>query len=341
MTTELGHSITSFAGEIDATAEKLLGEESGTLMTALESWLEDVTTALGATFDERSKTSAIAKLEKVLETARKEQVRSVRALLDPENEESPLAGWRREIVKTVERQGKAVEEAIEGLREQLAIDDAVAAEAARGTQKGREFETEVVDCVTEIVRHLEDVPEHTGEVVGATGGKVGDVVVTVNAAATPGREVRYVLEAKDKRMTLKAALAELDAAMANRNADAGVMVFASSGCCPVAEPFQWFDHKAVVVLDRATLDPHALRLACLWARWSACRESVETTDAIDVDRVMSLVDQARRTLRTTTTIRGHHTKAKKAIDDAGRQLSEMTSEIEEALAEVEDAVTGR
>ena len=32
------------------------------------------------------------------------------------------------------------------------------------------------------------------------------------------------------------------------------------------------------------------------------------------------IDQARRTLRTATTIRGSHTKAKKAIDDAGRQL---------------------
>jgi hypothetical protein len=31
-----------------------------------------------------------------------------------------------------------------------------------------------------------------------------------------------------------------------------------------------------------------------------------------------LIDQARRTLKTATTIRGSHTKAKKAIDDAGR-----------------------
>jgi hypothetical protein len=238
MTSELGHTITTFAHDIDETAEKLLGEESGTLMTALEGWLEDVTAALGATFDEKSKTSAIAKLETVLETARKEQVTSVRALLDPENDESPLAGWRREIVKAVERTGSDLEEAIVALREQLAIDDAVAAEAACGTQKGRDFEAEVVDCVTEIVRHLEDVPEHTGDVVGSTGGKVGDVVVTVNPASTPGRTVRYVLEAKDKRMTLKATLEELDQALANRDADAAVMVFASSACCPVSEPFQ-------------------------------------------------------------------------------------------------------
>ena len=331
MTGDLGRSIDAFAKRVDDSAERLLDEESGDLAQALKGWLEEVTSTLDATFDENSRKSAIAKLETVLAKARKEQVDAMRALLDPENADSPLAGWRREIVKTVERQGKAVEEAIDGLREQLAIEDAVSAEAARGTQKGRDFETEVVDCVTEIVRHLEDVPEHTGDVVGSTGGKVGDVVVTVNPAGTPGRTVRYAIEAKDKRMTLKAALAELDEAMANRDAEAALMVFASQAICPVSDSFQWFDHKAVVVLDRATLDPHALRLACLWARWTACRERAEETDAIDVARIAGLIDQARRTLRTATTIRGSHTKAKKAIDDAGRQLGEMTSEIEEAL----------
>lgn len=340
MTSELGHTIATFAHDIDKTAEKLLGDETGTLMTALEGWLEDVTASLGATFDETSKTSAIAKLEAVLEKARKEQVSSVRALLDPENDESPLAGWRREIVKTVERQGKALEETIDDLREQLALEDAVAAEAARGTQKGRDFEAEVVDLVTEIVRHLEDVPEHTGDVVGSTGGKVGDVVVTVNPASTPGRTVRYVLEAKDKRMTLKATLEELDQALANRDADAAVMVFASAGCCPVSEPFQWYDHKAIVVLDRETLDSHALRLACLWARWTACREAADTTDELDLARINGLIDQARRTLKTAVTIRGSHTKAKKAIDDAGRQLGEMTSELEASLAEIEQELQG-
>lgn len=331
MTSELGRAVAKFAENVDDTAEKLLGEEGGSLKTALEGWLEDVTSTLDATFDETSKRSAIAKLENVLERARTEQVRSVRALLDPENEESPLADWRREIVKTIEGQGRALDESIGKLREQLAIDEAVAVEAARGTQKGRDFESEVVDRVTEIVRHLEDVPEHTGDVAGSTGGKVGDAVVTVNPAQTPGRSVRYVLEAKDKRMTLKAALAELDAAMENRDAEAGVMVFASQAICPLGDSFQWFDHKAIVVLDRDTLDTHALRLACSWARWTACRESAEACEEIDLARISALIDQARRTLKTATAIRGSHTRAKKAIDDAGRQLDELSGEIDEAL----------
>jgi hypothetical protein len=30
-----------------------------------------------------------------------------------------------------------------------------------------------------------------------------------------------------------------------------------------------------------TLDPHALRLACLWERSTACRDSTETGDDLD------------------------------------------------------------
>ena len=338
MSVQLGHAISGFTNSIDVTTERLLGDESGVLATALERWLDDVTSTLDSTFDETSKLSAIAKLEKVLETARTQQVKAVRVLLDPDNDESPLAGWRREIVDAVERRGKALEESIAKLREQLAIKDAVNIEAERGTQKGRDFETEVVDAVTEIVRHLEDVPEHTGDQVGSSGSKVGDLIVLVSAAHTPGRAVRYVLEAKDTRLTLKATLHELGLALRNRDADAAVMVFGSQAACPVTEPFQIFGNKALVVFDRKSLDRQALRLACLWARWTACREIAIVGAELDTAHICELIDQARRALKTSTTIRGSHTKAKKAIDDAGRQLGGMIAELETALIDIEAEV---
>jgi hypothetical protein len=340
MTTQLGHSLAAFAHDIDETAEKLLGEETGALRSALERWLEGVTTTLDATFDETSKRSAIAKLETVLEKARKEQVTAVRALLDPENDESPLAGWRREIVKTIERQGEGLERAIDQLREQLAIDGAVKVERELGTQKGRSFEHVVLDEVSEIVRHLEDTVEHTGDLAGSTGGKVGDLVVTVDPNVTPRSTARYVIEVKDRTLSQNAALAELDEAIANRNAGAGILVFARQAECPVRSPFQWFDSKALVVLDKDSLDPHALRLACLWARWIVTRDADTETDSVDQVRVAALLDDARCSLKTTAAIRGSHTKAKKAIDDAGRQLGEMVDGLTEALDALESEMVG-
>jgi hypothetical protein len=51
-------------------------------------------------------------------------------------------------------------------------------------------------------------------------------------------------------MMLMKSLDELEAAMRNRKADAAAMVFAGRDACPSTEPFQPFDHKAIVVLDK-------------------------------------------------------------------------------------------
>jgi hypothetical protein len=338
MTGELGRSVDEFAKRVDESAEKLLGEESGELTTALTAWLDEVTRTLDATFDESSKKSAIAKLENVLRSAREEQVESMRLLLDPANAGSPLATWRTQIVETVEKQGREIEKAIGELREKVVLEEAVAAEAEKGTQKGRTFEHVVLDEVTEIIRHLEDTVEHTGDLTGASG-KVGDLVVKIDPRYTPGRSASYVIEVKDKALSQKDALAELEAAMANRDADAGIIVFARAKQCPVKAPFQWFDHKALVVLDKDELDPLALRLACAWARWTATREAVGEADTVDTVRILGLLDDVRLSLRLASAVKGSHTKAKTAIAQAGQQLDEMTAEIAAKLTEIDAEVS--
>jgi hypothetical protein len=332
---ELDHALGDFARRVDETAEALLDDETGTLKGALAGWLDEVTSTLESTFDEESRTSAIAKLEALLARARTEQVKAVRGLLDPDNDESPLAGWRREIVAAVERQGKAVEAAIADLRERIAVDRA-AAEAQRKTAiKGFTFEQQLLEVLGPLVTPLGDVPAHVGNDTGSCGTKVGDVVVTIDPEETPGRDLRYVLEAKDRKLSLAKALAELDDAIANRDAAAGIIVFAGDDLSPVEEPFACFDHKAVVVLDRDTLDPHALRLACLWARWVCLRDERPQVDAIDAERVGSLLEAARTALCGAKTIRGSHTQARKAIEQAGATLDQMTAAVTTALDELE------
>jgi hypothetical protein len=147
-------------------------------------------------------------------------------------------------------------------------------------------------------------------------------------------EARFVVECKDKPLTLKRALDELDVALDNREAQAAVMVFSSLEVAPRTEPFQWFDRRAVV-FDKENLDPHALRLACLWARWLATRAPSEAHDELDTGRVAAIVDGARRGLRAASSVRGSHTQAKKAIDQAGRQLDALLADVESALDELQ------
>ena len=117
------------------------------------------------------------------------------------------------------------------------------------------------------------------------------------------------------------------------------MVFSNQGLAPGTEPFQWFDRRAIVVLDKDELDPHALRLACLWARWVATRDASNAADEVDVDRLLAVIEGACRGLRTASSVRGSHTQAKKAIDQAGRQLDALLADIQAALDELQLVVS--
>lgn len=129
--------------------------------------------------------------------------------------------------------------------------------------------------------------------------------------------------------------------MANRGAGAGIAVFSSAETAPTSAPFFANGDKAIVVLDREELDPTALRLATMWARWVARRKLAHDERELDVDAVVELVDEASRALNQHATIRGCHTVARKKIDEAGRHVDDLVGEIEAVLdrlrAEIEAA----
>lgn len=337
MTKSLDRSVDELARRIDDSARSLLDEENGELASSLRAWLVEVTSVLGETFDETSKKSAIAKLEALLDSARAEQVTAVRRLLDPENEDSPLGRWRSEIVSEVRNRGETMERLLNDLSFRLGLEQGEAATIDRTAVKGFDFEDVVYAIVEEIVAPLQDVPSLVGNEIGATAAKVGDIVVDIDPALARG-EARFVVECKDRCLPLKKALDELDAAMANREAQAGLMVFSSLDVVPGTEPFQWFDRRAIVVLDKDDLDPHALRLACLWARWVATRELSAAGDAVDVDRMLAVINGARRGLRSASAVRSSHTQAKKAIEQAGRQFDSVLADVESILDELQALV---
>lgn len=338
MTKSLDRSVDGLAQRIEDSARALLDDENGELTAALRTWLTDVTDALGATFDETSKKSAIAKLDALLESARAEQVAAVRRLLDPETIDSPLHRWRSEIMSEVRDRGEAVERLLNDLSFRLGLDQGEAATIDRTAVKGFDFEDVVYATIESIAAPLQDVPSQVGNELGASASKIGDIVVDVDPSFAKG-DARFAVEVKDRSLPLKKALDELDLAIANRDAQAGMMVFSNQGLAPGSEPFQWFDRRAIVVLDKDELDPHALRLAYLWARWVATRDASNAGDEVDADRLLALIESASRGLRTASSIRGSHTQAKKAIDQAGRQLDALLTDIQAALDELQLVVS--
>ena len=131
--------------------------------------------------------------------------------------------------------------------------------------------------------------------------------------------------------SLKKVLDELAEAMANREASAGVAVFASQHKAPIATPFESFGDKAIVVLDKDQPDEHALALACAWARWVVRRSLVEESDEVDLDQIGAAVEDGRRALARISNVRRAHSAAKKRIDEASGQVDDLVGDVEAVL----------
>ncbi|MET0276498.1 MAG: hypothetical protein ABW211_06605 [Acidimicrobiia bacterium] len=312
--------------EIARSTAELLDEDDGALTGTLGTFRGELVGLLGDTFDADSKTSVLAKIEDLV-------LGTMKGLITPEIDDSPIGRLRKELVDTVQREVSDVAEEVRRVTEHLGIVDATDEVYEQTTGKGFDFEDLVDECVSTLAVAHGDLAESTGLTQGATGSKVGDEVVTLNRDDTLGCEASFVIEVKNRKLNLRATLAELDEAIANRDAYAAVAVFRSQEQAPTSVPFMYTDDKAIVVLDPDDEDDAALRLGYMWARWTVRKQlaSSEEQDGIDVERVRCLLEDASRALERHATIKRAHTVARKGIDQAGEQVQLLVAESRTAL----------
>jgi len=116
--------------------------------------------------------------------------------------------------------------------------------------------------------------------------------------------------------------------MKNRDADAGVIVFSRQEKAPTSAPLQPFGSKFVVVLDKDDLDERALRLGIAAARCTVLRQlSGNRAEAVDVDGVLSLVDEGQRVLVARSTVRRFLTQAGNSVDELVDTLDDILRQI--------------
>ena len=231
---------------VTGTTSDVLDHPEHGIAATLGSWKADIATLLEQTFDPRYSDSAVGKLETVLRNAEERQLSATRRLLNPDADDSPLS----RLLTGVRDQVATVLDAVGRLAEQIAADKASAAATAialeRSAVKGMAFEDQVGVAITAIAAERGDVTEAVGRLDGSAGGRVGDIVVHVDTASIGGQSGAYVVECKDRRLTLKATLDELRRAVENRDAFAAIAVFSGVDKCPVPAPFAVFNDRAVV-----------------------------------------------------------------------------------------------
>ena len=213
----------------------------------------------------------------------------------------------------------------------------VAAEAARGTAKGRPYEEAVAEAVDAIARGMGDDAEAVGDFGGA-GGRKGDVVVDIDGCSGAPRG-RIVFEAKHSRKSRKEALTELDEAMAQRSADYGVWVVPSEDRLPARAPAlrEVGGDKLFVVFDPEDGGALALQVAYSLARARVlmAKGGIEGLDApalrAEVERALGAMDDVRR-------IKLHLTNAAGGIESARAVLEGMAERVRAHLAAIDELI---
>src|SRR4051812_41283827 len=243
-----------------------------------------------------------------------------------------VAARTEQQLESMREQMVALKLELAGLRSEREKASEVAAEAARGTAKGRPYEGAAAEALETIASGRGDDCDAVGDFRGG-GGRKGDVVVDIDGCAGAARG-RIVFEAKNSRRSRKEALEELDAAMAQRAADYGVWVVPAEAELPARAVAlrEVSGDKLFVVYDPAE-SRLALEVAYSLARARVlmAKGGAEGLDApalrAEVERALGAMDEVRR-------IKLHLTNAAGGIEQARAVLEGMAERVRAHLAQI-------
>jgi len=318
--------------------ETVFGPENGHLQKELEKLFSD-----GSAASVQNRVREL--VQETLTRSREDMVKQFSA----SDGSNPLADFKAETVRALHVAGQRqhetqqamlhqmseLEKQLQALRLEKDKLEAVEAERELGTAKGRSFEEQVAEAVDAIACAQGDVAEAVGDVQGASG-KTGDVVVAIDAASGPARG-RIVFEAKDRRLSKPGALAELDRAMAHRDADFAVLVVPTEEEVPAKLQGlrEYNGDKLVVTHDDGSL---ALEVSYRLARARVLMKRSDTE--VDAAAVHDLVERALAAMEDVRRVKSSLSGAKSNIDRAYEVIEQMAARVRGHLQEVDLLVLG-
>lgn len=255
------------------------------------------------------------------------------------DESNPLGQFQKAAVDAIKQNSEAqakqlveMNRTITELRSQLEAlaaqeekEEAVAAEAEKGTAKGRSYEEQVVEALAALAGARGDHAEGVGELTEG-GGKTGDAVVEVGAQSGPTR-ARIAFEAKDSRLSRPKMIETLDRAREQRSADFAVLVVPSDEKVPagtlVLEEIQ--GDKMVVTWDPA--DGSTLTLETAYALARARVLMTGGGGEADAAQIADAADRALELLKQVKKIKNSLTSAKTQIDSGAGAVEEMAAAV--------------
>ncbi|MEX1169203.1 MAG: hypothetical protein WEE50_03565 [Chloroflexota bacterium] len=311
---------TNFAdgdGRLPRTLEKFLGDRG-----ALRAMVEEL-------FDESKRDSAIGRIGRMLERYFDGDASKLALLLDPTRLNSPMHQFRQEIAA-----------GFKGLEERLVAIEAAAAargaERAHSAAKGGDFEDLLEGMLADLARGAGDLLDRTATEAGTLlKSKKGDFVLTVDARVARGSDLRVVIEAKDRPMSMRAIREELREARENRGAAVAVVVFTPAHAPSGVAPFALVGEDVYCVIDPEAPEPANLEAAIRLARLLALASLVEHEVEVDAAAIGAALNAIREQLDVVRGLKAQLTSISNATRAVWSGLDQMRSNILARVTEAE------
>jgi len=323
------------AERLDKRIDDVFGPENG-----------HVTKALARHFGDESSVAVQNRVKALLSEVGVQMREDLRKQFSSEGDNNPLGTFQRMAIGAMRDNAQAQTEQLKAMDAKLAMlrEDVlrlqaekdkleeVAAEAQRGTAKGRGYEEEVAAAVDALALPLGDDCEAVGDLKEATGKK-GDVVVAIGAGHGPSQG-RIVFEAKNSRLSRPEAMRQLDDARRERNADYAVLVVPSEDKVPARmHALREYNGDKLIVAYDADEGPLALQVAYALAR-ARVLMARGGADGVDGAAVADTVERAVGELEEVRRVRQQLTGAKTQIDKASEIVGAMSDRVRAHLEEI-------
>ncbi len=271
-----------------------------------------------------------------------ETTAQVRSSLTLDDEASPLAVLRRELLGVIKNLNDANAVFHTEVRSTLEALQVRRAEAAQSTRHGLEFEDAVGAILTQQARNSGDIVQCVSQNVGRIARcKVGDFVLTLGPESAAAGAV-IVFEAKeDRSYDLRKMIDELAQARENRGAQVGIAVLSKATAPEGIERLTRFGADILVVWDRDDMSSDVLFTAALsLARALVVRERSQQArvqaefSAIEdaVRRIAKAAESLTDIMTLSETVRSNgvkiHDRAERLRDEIDKQLDLLRRNVE-------------
>jgi hypothetical protein len=351
--TEAEHAFSERARQIAEALEKqferFLGEDGGAMSKVLDAHEDELAELIARHFGGDRNTAVQHQVKEIVAKALSDSRQDLLRQFSAEDGHNPLADFKGEVVRAVNRSGEAnvkviekiaqLEGEVKRLRDAREAEADLLAERDRGTSKGRDFEQRAFELLERLASERGDVAHHVGDLPSESGGKRGDIVIEIDGASGPPKG-RIAFDAKDERLSKNEAWRALDASLAERDAGFAVLIVAADEKVPAGrQQLQEYEgNKMIVALDRESFDARALELAYRYAR-CRCLMAAEKALGVDAPGVRDAAEEALSALKDAQRVRRSLTGAANNVQGAREALDVMVGRVETSLARVESLVS--